>query len=1167
MKHLARSFAFCLFVILGFALPARAQSNAAVQGSVLDSKGGAVAHAKVTLTNVDTGVANTLETTDVGFYRFSELPPGTYSLVVEASGFKKNTTSDVVVRAEGIRGLDVALEIGEVTQSVNVVGSTTEALQTEDATISGTITNAQVERLPEFGRDPYELVRLAPGVMGDGARSGTGNSVGFPNGPGANAGGGSAGPGGSNTAIFQTENQQPISANGQRVTANDYMVDGVSVNSLQWGGAAVVTPSVESVQEITVLTNSFDAADGRSAGAHVKVVTKAGTNAFHGGGFFQYREPGLNAFNKFGGFNAGLGINDPPVRDENAFRQFGGNIGGPVLKDRLFFFYNYEGLHSNDTGSSDQWIETPDFDQLLAADRPGTPVAATVTAKGVTPRVQSVLPTSCMLWVNQGQPCALIGNAVDVGSPGLTYGTYIPSFSGNHDGGGLDDSPDFEFAQLAVPNQTRGNQHNFRADLVMGRNTFSGSAFLTWFHELGADSGAQSRPMADFNSNRFSPSAFLAWTTTISSTMLNEARFNFTRFAFNDIAANPQIDWSIPRTEIQDLPINGQRIIYGAAQGDTSPGVFAQNQFAFRDVLSKVLTRHALKFGVEYNHEQFNDDLLGSRRPDFVFEQPWNFANGTPIFEAIVVDPLTGGANNAARYYRTTDIGVFVQDDFKFRPNLTFNIGLRWEYYKPPTDARNLLGNIKLGEGANALSGAVATNPSQMWNSDYNNFGPRLGFAWSPGFTHSKAVVRGGFGVAFDRFDDIAFDNARNNPPLAANYGICCGTAVGEFGSPFKDGQILYEAGTTNSPLGYAANPALATPIDPATGFTQILAGQGPPDIWSNPVNMPTPYVYLYSLQLQYELGHAWNFSAGYVGSSAHKLLRIKNLKYFFPTANPDVNNIFTPTPDTTSNFNALLTQLEHQFRGGYLINVQYQYSKSLDELSFEGPGSLTNQTFPTNNALEYGPSDFDATHYFRVFALWDLPILRTRTDWVGKTFGGWEINGVFQFHSGFPWTPVASNICPVLGSSCLSPIRPLGFNGGAGDSHGTSGFLPPTPDNFPNASTSYFTLQTTGNAPETPGIGRNSFRGPRFTDVDFSFVKRFGLPTTPFLGEGARIELRANMFNAFNKLNLQPFTFGSASTVVSSCCGSTPFPNSQFGTALGGLAGRVIELEGRFVF
>ncbi len=151
---------------------------------MLDPKGGAVAHAKVTLTNVDTGVANTLETTDVGFYRFSELPPGTYSLVVEASGFKKNTTSDVVVRAEGIRGLDVALEIGEVTQSVNVVGSTTEALQTEDATISGTITNAQVERLPEFGRDPYELVRLAPGVMGDGARSGTGNSVGFPNGPG-----------------------------------------------------------------------------------------------------------------------------------------------------------------------------------------------------------------------------------------------------------------------------------------------------------------------------------------------------------------------------------------------------------------------------------------------------------------------------------------------------------------------------------------------------------------------------------------------------------------------------------------------------------------------------------------------------------------------------------------------------------------------------------------------------------------------------------------------------------------------------------------------------------------------------------------------------------------------------------------------------------------------
>ena len=213
---------------------------------------------------------------------------------------------------------------------------------------------------------------FAPGVFGDGARLANGNSAGFPNGPGGNNG--SGGTGGSNDAIFQSENQQPISANGQRITANSYTVDGVGVNSLTWGGAAVLTPSADSVQEITVVSSDYDASDGRNSGAHVKVVTKSGTNDFHGSGFFQYENPGFNAFNKYNGFDTSSNT-ITTARNDDAFRQFGASLGGPIIKNKLFFFFNYEALRDKDTTFQDQWVETPQFDQALIAARPNTPVS------------------------------------------------------------------------------------------------------------------------------------------------------------------------------------------------------------------------------------------------------------------------------------------------------------------------------------------------------------------------------------------------------------------------------------------------------------------------------------------------------------------------------------------------------------------------------------------------------------------------------------------------------------------------------------------------------------------------------------------------------------------------------------------------------------------------
>ncbi|MGB9070343.1 MAG: TonB-dependent receptor [Candidatus Acidiferrales bacterium] len=1164
-RRLSR-FIFALALSLIIARTARAQFSAVVQGTVEDPGGAAVAGAIVTLADESTHVSKQTATSSEGFYHFSEIGPGRYTVTVEAKGFRKSVTQSLEVSAERPRGLDVRLEIGEVQQSIVVNGESRTNLQTEDANLAGTLSATEIEELPKFGRDPYELIRLTPGVFGDDARMGVGGSTGFPNGPGTN--GGSGGPGGSNVAIFQTENQVPISANGQRVTSNDYIVDGVSVNSLQWGGAAVLTPSPESVQEMTVISNDYDATDGRSSGAHVKVVTKGGTNVFHGGGFFQYQDPGLNAYNKFNG------LNSPPARDNNAFRQFGGNLGGPIVHDKLFFFFNYEGLRDNNTSFQTMWVDTPQLDSLiLSSTDPNSPVATTLSASGIAPRIAQVLPSTCDTSGPNSfpVPCQNVAGGVNVGSPIGSYGAYVSDPSG----GGLTTIPEFEFANVALPGRTLGDQYNGRVDYATGRSLFSVSTFLTFFNQTTADPGAQGRPMADLHSRRLNPSGFLAWIFTISPTLINDVRFNFTRFAFNDLSANSQVDWAIPRTEIQSaLPLS-ERIRFGAAQGDTTPAIFAQNTFALRDMVTKVLTRHALRIGVEINREQDNNDYLGSGRPDVVFNWPWNFVNGTPIFEQITVDPLTGAPSGALRHYRETDYGLFLQDDWKFRPNLTFNVGLRWEYYGPPTEAHHELENIVPGpDPVTGLLDAVAVLPHKQYKSTWRNFGPRLGFAWSPGAFSGRAVLRGGFGIAYDRFDDVSYDNTRSNPPLLASYGVCCGTDT----NPFVGGQIVYATGSDpRNPFSYPSIPALATPLNPATNLPEILPGFSPPSVYANPVNSPTPYIYLYSLQTEYSLPKNWVATIGYQGSSSHGLLRIKNLQYFYPDISDQLNAVFSFTPDTNADFNALLTQLQHRFSHQFLLSVQYTYSKSIDELSDEGPGFTTNQTFPTNLALERGPSDYDATHNFVTYGLWDLPILSGRHDWVGKILGGWQASGDFQFHSGFPWTPVASNSCNLLlGGVTICPIRPIAFNGGARIDHSTDAFLPTaggTSPTFPNGSASYFTLVNGPEPPGTPlappGVGRNSFRGPRFSSIDMSLVKEFGLPSMRFLGEGARIQLRVNAFNLFNKLNLAPFTFGSGSTTVSfnDNPDGTPASNPQFGTALTGLAGRVVELEGRFTF
>lgn len=1169
-----RAASLCL-IALGFVMTARAQFRANLQGAVTDANGAVVAGATVTLKSEETNRAEQTTTSSDGFYRFSRLAPGRYTITAEQTGFQKVTIPNVVINAEETQGVNITLTAGNVTENVTVTADNALALQTENANVSRAIETQEIRELPQVGRDPYELLRLTPGVFGTGARGSNGGAVNLPN---------TTGPGGSNSSIFQTKNQVPISADGQRLSNNNFQIDGVSVNSLGFGGAAVVTPNQESVKEIRVKSSTYSAEDGRNSGAQIQVVSQNGTNDFHGSAFLKYNSPKLNAFNKYGGPN-----NAPPQRVNNYIRQFGGSLGGPLPlprfgeggpattggKNKSFFFVSYEGLRNNVTNFVTGYAETPQYRQLVQQIRPGSVTAQVFAASGIAPRIVNVIPIDCRAFGNDPNRCRVVAGGLDIGSPTGALNQYVSL--GNPTGGGFDGIPDILFAQFAVPSQTQGNQYNARFDFTPNeKDSFAFSTYITKLNNLGADAAAQGRPIADIAFKPVNTAFTVLYNRVLSTTMLNEARFNVTRFHDNQIADSANTNFGIPRIEVEGLPFD--RIRFGAPQSSTTPALFAQNTYEFGDTLSKVFGNHGTKFGVVIRREQDNNSLVGAARPDYSFSGLFNLANGTPIFEAITVDPTTGLPGDSQRYFRTNYYAGFAQDDWKPRPNLTLNIGLRYEYFTPISEKRGRLSNLVFDPGT-GLKNARLVTMDRLFNPDKNNFAPRLGFAYSPNlktfgklFTDNHAVIRGGFGIAYNRLPDVLFSNTRQNPPFGtASYGICCGTASTDFGTPFVGGQILYALGAGSSIFGYPRNPVLAQGLNPATNLPLV----GSVQIYGSPQNVPNSYVYIYSLETQIDLPYALTGTIGYQGSAGHKLIRLVNQNYLFPSQlNPAINGAFFPTPDVNSNYNALNLELNRRFSKGFQLQAYYRWSKSIDQLSYEGPGFVTNQTYPQDNRTERGPSDFDVRHYVTLSSLYELPTTLTGNGVVDRVLGGFLLSGIVTYRTGFPFTPVVncSGSFPVNFTQ-VCPFRPTGYNGGGGTDSSNNAFI--TGSNFPGGGAPFFTVTKTANGVVgPPGIGRNSFRGPKYFDVDMSVAKKIYLPRVLRPNEGANLELRANFFNIFNKLNLAPIGFASSGAIIGNYDptanggkGAFVSNNLDFSKSTTALSGRVVELQARFRF
>lgn len=1163
-----------LIVLLSHA--AYAQFGAGISGTVQDSTGAVILGASVTLTNTANQQSRTTTSSDNGEYTFTELSPGQYTIIATAANFKMTTLSNIAVAAETPRTANLTLTAGGASDTVTVNANDIPALQTADASIGSTLTSEALQRLPTVGGDVYELLRTAPGITADGARSGSGGAVYLPN---------SAGPGQSNRGIFATENQVQISAAGQPSSANNYLIDGVSVNSLGQAGAAVVTPNQESVSQVTILSSSYSAEDGRNSGAQIKTVTKSGTNTLHGSLYYRDDEPGFNAYNRpasapgttFGGL---------PIRVGNKNRDYAASLGGPLVKNKLFLFTSFEGFRLIANTYITQWVETPQYDSAILATRPNTVTSDILGSGGVTPRVVSVLNPTCSYYISNKLPCQVVGTGIDVGSfgpagmnnqyfaqkncalptdPACMRGFAVGT-GGFQTGAGLDGVPDLEFAQLLVPAHSRGNQFMGRGDwFATPRDQLAFSVFFTKLDDYGTSGTTGSRPQADVPQKPLNSAATFIFIHSFSPTLLNEFRANSTRFADNQVNdAGTTVNYGIPYINIQNLPVSNN-VQYGVNQAPTTPGIFAENTYEVRDAVSVARGGRSLRMGVEYRWEQDNNNLGGNSRPVYAFQGLFNYANNAPIFEGISANPLTGGIPSTARYLRSNTLGLFVQHDWKITPTFTLNTGVRYEYFSPIHNKGQMVNLPVLGPPGQELSGATLVPHNNFYNSDYTGVTPKIGFAWS---INDKTVLRGGVARAMNRLNFSLFDPAVEDGPGFFNFGICCGTAPGDFATPLAGGQIQYGVGTSNSPFSFAANPALKTPI-----VNNLPVGQQI-EVYGAAPRTKIPYAYLYSLEIERQFPAGLTYTLGFQGSQGHHLPRLVSQNLLYSTINSPFSNAFFAQTDSNSNYAAFNNTLAKAFRHGYLLSATYTYSKSLDQVTNgSGANSLANQTNPADNTTEWGPSDNDVRHRITASGLWTIPGTKGDRRALNILTNGWQINGIYTFHTGFPFTPVTTNLAsnpyvPTAGT--ISPARPYAYFGGFQSSCSNSNYINGTDV----ANTRFLTSVPTGQT-YRPGIGRNSFTGPCYTDIDMSFAREQKF--TPF-DHPITVRFQANFFNALNTLNLTPFQNGNAGGPAqiigalpdndpSNPPGTTTRANSNFGRPTSADAGRQIEFFARLFF
>jgi hypothetical protein len=1118
-----------LLIVCAPVLLAQSAGTSGLGGTITDPSGAAIPNVTVTITSNDTGQTRTTTTGPDGVYKFTLLQPGSYKIRFAAAGFKTSEIGAVTLNVTETPELSRTLEVGAQSEQVTVE-ATAETLQTQSSTLGTTVGTKTVSELPLASRNYTQIIGLSAGAAMD-----------------------------VNNATYFGKGTQDMSVNGNDPGQNNFQMDGVAVNNMANRGssndggiyAGIGIPNPDAIQEFKIQTSTYDSSYGRNPGANVNVVTKSGTNAWHGTAFEFFRNAQMNANDFFYNRDNPNSKSAKQVLNQN---QFGGVLGGPIKKDKLFIFGSYQGTRSRNgvagPGNSGGLLLPP----IPDGDRSGPNDAS------VNPWLAQVIADNCH-FPTFGPPLSCSANSVS--GPG--YKTLqLKTADGSYYFPSVGNFPTLkQFSNPAVANE---DQVIINGDyLVSPKNTLAMRYFYTHdprtlsFNSVigGSLPGA---PEKTYNSNTNSS---LKLTTLFSNNFVNEVRASFQRnLVYNsdqlpagDSPANLGLKPIVP-TQTQAPPIS--LLINGfGTNGFLEPSYSPSNQIQYADQISWSHGRHTIRAGFEYEFTQWNLVFGGLQRGWMLMGSFSDLLSGQAgnILQCLFC--VRSSPQGIIHAYREPNMNSFVQDDWKVNSKLTVNIGVRWEYDGVLSDKFGNLTNkwLSLLAPNSALPTAQVASPgistpaayqgyvvpnnfvahhgqppagvhivdsgfSIRKHPPYADFGPRIGFAYQ---LTSKLVVRGGAGIFYDRVgaDRFVHSVEEGNPYAATiSYGP---------GNPF----------TIDAPY----------PDTPQVGeFAQR---------WANPATLQTsalnhvfltdtthtPLIRQYNVNFQYEFAPRWVLEAGYVGSSGINLTDYNhnyNVAGLASPSNPinglttnDRSNIlfrvpylgFQPTGlqgtayDGHSFYNSLQLTVRKSFSHGVTLQAAYTWSKALTNI-FD---STANSNLPTNLAQQYGPANFDRPQRFVINYSWDLPFGK-HTGAAARLLEGWSLSGVTTVQNGLPITPIDTRGGTAFGTTTTTIesgySRPqmcpgftygqtassggiesrLGGNSGGDGYFNFSSFCAPPVAPFSTDGSTLF-----GNA----GVG--FILGPGQFNFDASLLK------TTRVTERTSIQFRAEFFNLFN--------------------------------------------------
>jgi outer membrane receptor for ferrienterochelin and colicin len=1145
---LGRSLAIVMLVLC-FGLAAFAQGAGDLSGVITDATGAVVPRVNVTLTNDATGISRTTESTAAGVYRFTSLPiVGTYTLKTEAKGFRVVTIKNIVVSVGTTISQDIVLQIGAAGETVSVEAGT-QLVQTTESSVSTLVDQRIWQQMPLEVRNQNSFIELVAGVTPD----------------------------------DQAGSTRGASVNGARGGAGNYMVEGMDNNDQGQGGrgqlsgydagGAVTSISPEAIQEYRVITNTFAAEYGKAGGFVTDTVLKSGTNKWHGS-LFEYNRVQALAANHY--FSNREGLKDSLVRN-----QFGGSVGGPIKKEKAFFYFATEQQRAREsspltaTGTTQQFLDFVNGGQMAnfletspngACNNqafldytfgPGTAVAA--PCPGGMAHSRTLGSTFNGLRSKWGFPLAT--SQFSSGSNGY----YTSADPANGFAGISYPVPVYGQAYVINPYHLNEYRYSGKVDYRLSNND-SLNGMLLWQHAESGDpfsaNSSGGNPISQpYTNEGVSINSGITWNHTFTPTILNSAKFSYLRHR-SDFPSPEGLD-GVPMIVTYNDPMG---VGFGNYAG--SPQFFTDNQFQFQDSLAIMRGKHAFKMGGEYrrirNGSRFFNDYYGTFEPwavedlvtDLYFTQDLetalgiNPANGAGSvgYTSAAVDPTTGKQPNVYRGFRANELAFYLQDDWRLKERLTVNFGIRYEYFGPPHNYQpGIDSNFYFGSPITPVA-TTSTNPyfpknnpyyarvaggnfqvrdNEIWNKDTNNFAPRLGLSWDVLGTQ-KLVLRAGAGIMYDRIWNNLFENIRFNPPY------------------YSDNQVGNQI--NGVPIGPITNPGLYTVPFTSTAFYSGGARPAVPNPRHMDQNLVSPYYEQFHLGFQWEFAKGYMFEPEYISTLGHKLTAYRDINTFNGRMvaglgnrriNPNVGADNYRSNEYSSNYHALQMTVRKSFSKGFSFNSSYTWSKALDTISdaFNSRQAAT-VTDPMNIKNDYGPADFYMKHRFVTNFSYDLPFMKN-----SRWLGGWGINSIIAIQSGVPFTPWSSSSSYDLNKNGVNSDRYVPF-GAAMDTLLTGGS---PADGYIDATKWKRGTCATGLQWCDAAIGRNSVIGPGFANVDFNVTKAFKV------NERASFKFQANFFNLFNRANFATPTSNATS--------------STFGQSTSTYDPRVTQLALRFDF